>query len=125
VDGARILLGAVVLPRAEELARPGRARGGTWRYFRPALIAVRAGEPDVELSVPLGWRDRVALSWGRGGTAGSAVGFPSCSAAGDWNVYAGGFHLRRRGDCVPLVVRVGATVTTVRLGVGRACGARS
>jgi hypothetical protein len=73
--------------------------------------------------VPLGWRHLVAVSWG-GSVAAERVSFGTCSAAGTWRVYEGGFHLARRGECLPLVVRVGGTTTTVRLGVGRACGAR-
>jgi hypothetical protein len=122
VQGTRVLLDAVVLSPSRELERPSvRAADGRWRWFRPALIAVRDGETDVAVSVPLGWRDRVAVSWGTSGSA-HALRFERCAAARGWSVYEGGFHLRRRGDCVPLAVRVGGTSTTVRLGVGRACG---
>jgi hypothetical protein len=38
-----------------------------------------------------------------------------------WNAYAGGFYLRTRSVCVPLVVRVGGRSRTVRFGVGRPC----
>ena len=124
VEGTRILLGSVVLTPPRELERPSvRAGGGRWRWFRHARIAVRDGEADVAVSVPLGWRDRVAVSWGASGSA-HALRFDRCAASRrGWSVYEGGFHLRERGDCVPLVVRVGGTSTTVRLGVGRACGA--
>jgi hypothetical protein len=122
VQGARVLLGAVVLSPPRQLERPSRrASAGRWRWFLPARIAVRDGEADVAVSVPLGWRDRVAVSWGGNGSA-AAVGFERCAAARGWSVYEGGFHLRLRGDCVPLAVRVGGTSTTVRLGLGRACG---
>lgn len=125
VRGNRILLGAVVLPRAAELARPARpARSAALPYVRSALIAIRAGEPDVSVTIPEGWRHRVALSWGRDGNT-SSVRFARCGgSATGWSVYAGGFRLSERGDCVPLVVRAGGTATTVRLGVGRECGAR-
>lgn len=123
VRGTEILLGAVVLSPGRELQRPSvQSRRGPWRWFRPARIAVRDGETDVAVSVPLGWRDRVAVSWGRSAST-VALRFQRCAAvARGWSVYEGGFHLRRRGDCVPLVVRVGGTTTTVRLGLGRACG---
>jgi hypothetical protein len=122
VHGTRVLLGAVVLSPPRQLERPSvRAHNGRWRWFRAARIAVRGGETDVSVSVPLGWRDRVAVSWGDGGSA-AALHFDRCAAARGWSVYEGGFHLRRRDDCVPLVVRVGGTSTTVRLGLGRACG---
>jgi hypothetical protein len=124
VQGARVVLDAVVLSPPGELERPAlRAPNGRWRWFRPARIAVRDGETDVAVSVPLGWRDRVAVSWGKSPSAGG-LRFDRCAAAArGWSVYEGGFHLRRRGDCVPLIVRVGGTSTTVRLGLGRACGA--
>ena len=37
------------------------------------------------------------------------------------NAYAGGFYLRSRSACVPLVFRVGTHSATVRFGVGRRC----
>jgi hypothetical protein len=36
--------------------------------------------------------------------------------------YAGGFQLRVRAACVPLVFRVGRRSATARFGLGRACG---
>ena len=122
VEGTRLLLGAVVLSPPRELEQPSvRAAAGRWRWFRHARIAVRDGETDVAVSVPLGWRDRVAVSWGRSRST-HALRFDRCVAPRGWSVYEGGFHLRKRADCVPLAVRVGGTSTTVRLGVGRACG---
>ena len=124
VHGARVLLDTVVLPSSSELARPARAgREGRFRWFRPARIAIRSGEPDVAVSVPLGWRHLVGVTWGRSGAT-DAVRFSTCSAARGWVVFEGGFHLRERAACVPLAVRVGGTATTVRLGLGRACGGR-
>lgn len=127
VRGARVLLDSVVLPKPVELERPARPDSGRadLPYFRSARIAIRAGEPDVSIAIPHGWRHRVALSWGRVAGA-SSLTFDRCSGTrSGWSVYAGGFHLRTPGDCVPVVVRVGGTVTTVRLGVGRACGAKA
>jgi hypothetical protein len=141
VEGTRILLGAIATARprgapvrgwtvyegglhpGHTLERPPLRGDAPWRWRRPARIAVRDGEVDVAVSVPLGWRDRVAVAWGDSPPA-AAVRFARCAApVRGWTVYEGGLHLRRRGDCVPLVVRVGGRSTTVRLGVGRACGA--
>jgi hypothetical protein len=120
-----VLLDTVVLPRSTELALPARAgREGRFRWFRPARIAIRSGEPDVAVAVPLGWRHLVGLSWGRSGTS-EAVRFERCAAARGWVVFEGGFHLRERSACVPLAVRAGGVATTVRLGLGRSCGERS
>lgn len=125
VEGTRILLGAVVLSPGAELERPTLRGDARWRWYRPARIAVRDGEPDVSVSVPLGWQDRLAVSWGTV-EPGVGVRFGRCASPGrGWTVYEGGLHLRRRADCVPLVVRAGGTSTTVRLGIGRACGTTS
>ena len=126
-DGFRILLGAVSIPGARHAAADTvRTEKRDWPYFRNAGLAVRAGTVAVSVEVPEGWRDRVALSWG-GSPASSALRFESCTASPGraWNAFAGGFHLRSRADCLPLTIRVGGTSTTVRVGVGRACGAES
>lgn len=124
VEGTRILLGAVVLSPGRELERPTLRGDGRWRWYRPARIAIRDGEPHVSVSVPLGWQRRFAVSWG-GSEPTDAVRFGRCASGRGWTVFEGGVHLRKRAACVPLVVRVGGTSTTVRLGVGRACGARA
>ena len=123
-DGFRILLGSVSVPGSRHLAADAAVTADRrWRYYRNAGIAIRAGTSAVNVSVPEGWRDRVAISWGES-PASSSIDFAPCgrSGAGAWNAYSGGFHLRTRGDCVPLVVTVGGMSTTVRVGVGRACG---
>ena len=123
-DGFRILLGAVSVPGSRHLAhRATTTPDRHWRYYRNAGIAIRAGTSAVRVTVPEGWRDRVAISWGDS-PASSSLRFAPCgrSPAGAWNSYSGGFHLRTRGDCVPLIVTVGGMSTTVRIGVGRACG---
>jgi hypothetical protein len=123
-DGFRILLGAVSMPGSRHLADGSAAMADRrWRYFRNAGIAIRAGTSSVSVSVPEGWRHRVAVSWGDSAPA-SSIRFAPCgrSGAGAWNSYPGGFHLRARADCVPLVVTVGGMSTTLRVGIGRACG---
>ncbi len=123
-DGFRVLLGAVAVPSARHLAHGSTTTTDRqWRYYRNAGIAIRAGASAVSISVPDGWRDRVAVSWGDSPAA-SSLRFAPCggSPARIWNSYSGGFHLHARGDCVPLIVRVGGLTTTLRIGVGRACG---
>ena len=109
--------------RGHVAAEAARTEDARWPYFRNAGLAVRAGANAVVVEVPEGWRDRVALSWG-GTPPSSSVRFATCAGQPGraWNAYAGGFHLRLAGDCVPLYVRVGGRSTTVRVGVGRACG---
>jgi hypothetical protein len=38
-----------------------------------------------------------------------------------WNAYAGGFLLRYRSACVPLIFTVGGRSATVRFGLARVC----
>lgn len=123
-DGFRVLLGAVSVPGARHLAHgSATTHDRRWRYYRNAGIAIRAGTSAVSVSVPEGWRDRVAISWGDS-PASSSLRFAQCdgSPGRAWNSYSGGFHLRTRADCVPLVVTVGGMSTTARIGVGRFCG---
>jgi hypothetical protein len=125
-DGYRILLGAVSVPGSRHLAhRATTTPDRHWRYYRNAGIAIRAGTSAVSVTVPEGWRHRVAISWGNS-PASSSLRFAPCggSPGGAWNSYSGGFHLHARGDCVPLLVTVGGMSATVRIGVGRACGER-
>ena len=121
-DGFRILLDAVSVPGARSLARDTKANGKA-RWFRSAGLAVHAGTSSVSVTVPEGWRNRVALSWG-GSPPSSTIRFATCPAlaGGAWNFFSGGIHLGRRGDCVPLQVTVGGMTTTLRVGVGRVCG---
>jgi len=124
-DGYRIVLGRVGIPDEKHTSgRAARHRGEQWPYFRRVGLVVRGGTSPVTITVPEGWRDRVAISWGNT-PAVSSLQIASCGAAVSkpWNAYAGGFHLRSRADCVPLDIRVGGRSTTVRFGVGRACGA--
>ena len=124
-EGFRVLLGAVSVPGSRQLAHSSTATPGRrWRYFRSAPIAIRAGTAAVTVSVPEGWQDRVALSWGASPTSGALHFAPCGSPKRTWNLYSGGFHLRKSGDCVPLLVTVGGMSTTVRVGLGRACGTR-
>ena len=125
-DGYRIVLGRVGVPDEQHTSRrASRSPGKPWPYFRRVGLLVRGGTSTVTITVPEGWRDRVAISWGNT-PAVSSLQIASCdvSVSKPWNAYAGGFHLRSRAACVPLDIRVGGRSTTVRLGVGRACGAR-
>ena len=126
-DGYRIVLGRVGIPDEQHTSRRAvRHRGTAWPYFRLVGFVVRGGTSPVTITVPEGWRDRVAISWGNT-PAVSSLQIASCgtSVSKPWNAYAGGFHLRSRADCVPLDIRVGGRSTSVRFGVGRACGAGS
>ena len=124
-DGFRILLGKVAVPDERHTSHAAlRTDGKAWPYFRRVGLLVRGDASPVTVTVPEGWRDRVAISWGNT-PAVSSLRIASCgvSALKPWNAYAGGFYLRSSADCVPLDFRVGGRTTSVRFGVGRACGA--
>jgi hypothetical protein len=124
--GLRVLLGKISVPNEHQTSQAAsRTHGKPWPYFRKAWLIVRGGTSPVTVTVPEGWRHRVAISWGNT-PAVSSLQVASCGASGSkpWNAYAGGFYLRSRADCVPLDVRVGGRSTSIRIGVGRACGAK-
>ncbi|MET0562297.1 MAG: hypothetical protein ABW114_02505, partial [Gaiellaceae bacterium] len=96
--------------------------GGSWPYWRKTRLVIRGGAPAVTVTVPRAWRSRAAIIWGNAGTPASSLRFASCAGrAREGRAYAGGFYLRSRSCCVPLVFRVGARAATVRFGVGRRC----
>ncbi len=67
----------------------------------------------------------MAIIWGNGNyDAGSSIqlaGVCGTRDTGVGNAYAGGFYLRSRTACVPLVFRVGDRSATLRFGIGRRC----
>jgi hypothetical protein len=122
--GYRVLLGTVAVPDERHTSRAAvRRHGQRWPYFRRVGIVVRGGASPVTITVPEGWRHRVAISWGNT-PAVSSLRIASCGASESkpWNAYSGGFYLSSRADCVPLHLQVGGRSTSVRLGVGRTCG---
>jgi hypothetical protein len=121
VGGYRRVLGIVAAPPAHvpQVVRSGDPR---WPFWEKAGMVVRAASRPVDVSVPAGWRDRAAITWGNGRPSVSAIRFAPCpSPFGVWNAYAGGFLLNTRGDCVPLVFQVGRDRQVVRFGVGARC----
>lgn len=122
--GYRVVLGVVSVPRAynQQVVRSNEA---AWPWWRKAGLVVRGGAPTVTVSVPPAWRRRAAITWGSGGRA-VVVRIPSCPRSSPdpeepWDVYSGGFYLRSRSACVPLLFRVGGRSATVRFGLGRRC----
>ncbi len=121
--GFRVLLGKVSIPDERHTSRAALRRPERpWPYFRRVDLVVRGDASHVRITVPEGWRHRAAVSWGNT-PAVSSLQIPSCgTSASTWSTYSGGFYLRSRADCVPLDVQVGGRSTSVRLGIGRACG---
>jgi hypothetical protein len=120
--GDRVVLGVVAVPPAF-LHQVERMRTGPWTTWRKAGLAVRGNAGPVFVRVPKAWRKRAAITWGDSGIV-SALRIAPCRPflpPKVWNAYAGGFYLRSRTACVPLVFRVGQRQKTVRFGLGRRC----
>ena len=120
--GYRVVLGVVSVPPAyRRQVEPTHTK--PWATSRKAGLVVHANAPPVDVSVPRAWRARAAITWGDSGIVG-ALRIAPCAAflpSKPWNAYAGGFYLRARSACVPLVFRVGRRQQTVRFGLGRRC----
>jgi hypothetical protein len=114
----RVVLGKIALPQ-QDLPEVEHI-GGRWPYARKAGLLVRSGTDGVAVAVPRAWRTRVAIEWGDSGIV-SALRIAPCSRpANRWNLYTGGFHLRRPA-CVPLLARVGGRERRVFFAIGRHC----
>jgi hypothetical protein len=126
VDGLRLVLGRVWLPR-RTLKLPRRPGPG-WDRFAKIGLVVGAGPP-VVLEVPPGWRSVYSLEYAPKRVQTVADGSRELSvracagALGRWSVYAGGYVVKRP-VCVPLTVRADARTTTVDVAVGRSCTPR-
>ena len=117
--GYRLVLGAVSVP-PRSLQQVVETGSDPWTHWRKAGLVVRAGSGPVTVGVARGWRSRAAIAWGQT-PIGPSLRFAGCPpGSGGW-AYAGGFYLRDRSACVPLVFRIGSRVATVRFGVGRRC----
>ena len=117
----RVVLGVVAAPPAY-LPQTVPTDRGPWRFWKTGLV-VHANAGPVTVRVPRAWRRRVAIEWGESGIA-PALRIARCPyILKTWNAWAGGFHLRERSACVPLVFSVGRRSVTVRFGLGRRCGA--
>ncbi len=116
----RVVLGVVSLPPVY-VPQVVRYEHDGWAYWSKWGIAIQAGNRPVRISVPKAWRKRVGIEWGGAGPY-SALRFEACSPPPTyWNAFAGGFSLRDRSACVPLVIQVGSRSRTVRFGIGRRC----
>jgi len=120
VPGLRVVLGVASVSPAyvKQVVATDRR---PWTHWRKAPLFTRDGSPPIVVSVAKGWRNRVGITWGDSPIA-SSLRIRSCpplvGAARGW---AGGFYLRSRTACVPLIFRVGSRRATVYFGVGRRC----
>jgi len=122
IEGNRVVLDAVSAPPAYLAGVVRDPASAPFPYWRKAGIAIRASRAAVSISVPKEWRDRVRIVWGAPGTPAATLRFAPCpSPVETWNGYSGGFELRTRSACVPLVFVVGGRRATLRFGIGRLC----
>jgi hypothetical protein len=126
--GGKIVLGVISLGR-DFLQPTVRVHQGSWRYWQKHALWIWPGHQAVTITVSKAWRTRAAITWGVNlGIVSTlrlpgALLTPGCPAGpGTWDAYAGGFYLRSRSACVPLVFAVGRRSAVVRVGVGRRCG---
>jgi hypothetical protein len=121
-DGYRRVLDVVSVPPAY-IPQVVRTPGERWPYWEKSGMVVRANRVPVTVSVPRAWRTRAAITWGNGTPAVSVLRFSACpSPPKVWNAYAGGFFMRSRGACIPLVFQVGRRRRLVRFGIDHRCG---
>jgi hypothetical protein len=120
--GYRVVLGALSVPRSY-LSQVVATQSHPWTHWEKAGMVVRAGSGPVTVTVPSRWRGRAAIAWANGGGPPSgSVTFPRCDgAASVGHAYAGGFYLRARSGCVPLLVKVGHRAAMVWVGLRRHC----
>lgn len=120
--GYRVVLGVVSVPPAYRPQVVPTDRQ-PWTYWSKAGLVIRGGSPTVSVTVPKAWRNQAAITWGNNTGIVTALRIAPCPASkqAPWNAYAGGFYLRARSACVPLIFRVGQRSATVRFGLGRPC----
>jgi hypothetical protein len=123
-DQYRLVLASVSVPPAH--ASQGAFPSGmtAWPFFRKSGMVIPATGVAVTITVPPAWRQRLAISWGNAQSrVFSSIRLAGCSGsdAKRGRAFAGGFFLRSRSACVPLVFRVGSRRETVWFGIARRC----
>src|ERR1700726_3843225 len=63
--GYRAVLGVVAVPPLY-LRQVVPTQSKPWAYWRKAGLVVRAGSPQVSVTVPPAWRTRASITWGNG-----------------------------------------------------------
>jgi hypothetical protein len=117
----RQVLGVVAVPPAfMQQVVPTRQK--PWNYWHKQGLVIRATAKVVTVTIPRNLRQRAAITWGNSGGPVSSLRFESCGGSANvGHAYAGGFFLRSRSACIPLIFRVGKRSATVRFGLGQRC----
>ena len=119
-DGRRLVLDGVSAPPV--YLGGGVRTDGRFPYWWKAGLFVHASSNVLTVQVPKPWRDRVRVVWGAPGTPAPVVRFAACPSSVDtWDAYSGGFLLRTKAACVPLIFTVDDRRATLRFGLGRQC----
>jgi hypothetical protein len=121
--GFRVILGDSAVPPAYLVPQVRGPGPGPWRYGWKTGFSFRGGGLPVTISVPVAWRDRLALFGPSAGGFGatSALRVPDCPVKGAWNTYVSAFFTRIRSGCVPLDITAGRRTAMVWFGLGRHC----
>jgi hypothetical protein len=119
----RAVLDAVALDVSATLQANATGGSDPHRLFAKTGLLVHAGTAS-EIDVPDAWASRLAIAWGNHASEWTTrLRIPACPRSGpggDWLVYPGGLSVDEPA-CVPLEVRAGGKVVTVRLAVGVRC----
>jgi hypothetical protein len=122
-DGNRVVLGLVSVPPAR-IQRGASSGIAAWKYFSKWGMATRSTTA-VTVSVPRGWRNRVAVTWGASTAIAASIHFAPCrrlaTSRRPWSTYPGGFFMDTPTTCVPLTITVGHHSRTLRFGIGKNC----
>ncbi|MBA3735259.1 MAG: hypothetical protein H0W90_08685 [Actinobacteria bacterium] len=117
----RQVLGVVAVPPAY-MRQVVPTNQKPWAYWHKQGIVIRATGQLVTVSVPARWRNLAAITWGNGIGPVRSLRIQACRTSADvGHAFAGGFLLRSRAACIPLIFRVGKRTATVRFGVGQRC----
>jgi hypothetical protein len=119
--GYRVVLGVVSAPPAVLPGVVHVPKFSPFPYWRKAGMVIHASRKPVTISVPEAWRQHARIGWGNPASPTTVVRFAACPSPNTWNAYAGGFFLRTRSACVPLVFSVSDRRVTLRFGLGRNC----
>jgi hypothetical protein len=121
--GYRHILGAVSAPPSYIPGTVHDPSSTRYPYWSKAGMWIHAStDVVVTVSVPKNWRGRAQIVWGAPGSPGTALRFEPCRSLGaEWDGYSGGFLLRAKSACVPLVFSAGNRRATLWFGVGRHC----
>jgi hypothetical protein len=120
--GYRRVLGVIAAP-PPYIPQVVRNDDEHWPYWEKSGMVIHAGPEPVVVRIPARWQERAAITWGNGLPPAHAIRFAACpSPPGVWNAYAGGFLLKSRGACLPLVFEVGRERRVVQVGIHVRCG---